>query len=76
MRQFWDSSNHTWNIYKGPCYQRKITTDEHDSKYIVQLTNNYRSHRNILHIANQLFYENRLVARASGGKTKHISIIH
>lgn len=59
-----------------PCYQRKDTTNEYDSKYIVQLTNNYRSHRDILYVANLLFYENRLVAKAKEGKTKHISIIH
>lgn len=48
-------------------YKRNATTGEYDPRYIVHLYKNYRSHPDILHIPNQLFYEGRLEAKAAKG---------
>lgn len=49
-----------------PLYQRN--SGKFNEKYITMLVQNYRSHPDILHVPNILFYGGALVARASKGK--------
>lgn len=44
----------------GYLFNRTCYKSEFNSKLIVQLKKNYRSHRSILHIPNALFYEGLL----------------
>lgn len=55
-------------LFNLPLYQRDTSTGQYNQKYITQLLRNYRSHRFILKIPNELFYENTLQAMASPGK--------
>ncbi len=49
----------------GPCYQRRPgQSDPYDPTHIVKLVNNYRSHRELLVVPNELFYDNELVPTA------------
>lgn len=43
-----------------------------NTKYITQLVRNYRSHKAILHVANELFYGGALKASASDGNLKSL----
>lgn len=45
-------------------YKRDSISGKFNPKYITQLVKNYRSHPAILHIANQLFYDGSLEAKA------------
>lgn len=54
-------------LFNRPLYQRHPTTNKYNSKYITQLTQNYRSHKAILHAPNVLFYDETLEAKASDG---------
>lgn len=45
-----------------PCYELNSQTND-----IIQLTKNYRSHPEILHIPNKQFYRNRLEPKADPG---------
>lgn len=54
-------------LIKKPCYMRSPYTSEFDHRYIVQLTKNYRNHPIILEIANKLFYDGTLEAKARNG---------
>lgn len=40
-------------------YQKKLD-NRYNPKYVVQLINNYRSHPDIIGLANHLFYKNEL----------------
>lgn len=51
-------------MFKFPLYKRDSVSGKFNSKYITQLVKNYRSHPAILHIANQLFYDGSLEAKA------------
>lgn len=51
-------------LFKHPRYQRNTTTGRYDSRYIIQLTKNYRTHTEILKIPNKLFYDGVLEAKA------------
>lgn len=55
-------------LFNLPLYQRDALTGKYNRKYITQLVQNYRSHRFILKIPNELFYENSLQAMASPGE--------
>lgn len=54
-------------LFNLPLYQRDALTGEYNQQYITQLVQNYRSHKAILKIPNELFYENTLEAMASPG---------
>lgn len=56
-------------LFEKPLYQRHPTTGQYNQKFITQLIRNYRSHANILHISNALFYENKLQATAAADVT-------
>lgn len=53
-------------LFKKPLYQPNPKTKQYNSKYITQLINNYRSHKDILKIPNELFYDNKLIAQFKG----------
>lgn len=55
-------------LFNLPLYQRDALTGKYNRRYITQLVQNYRSHRFILKIPNELFYENSLQAMASPGE--------
>lgn len=52
------------------CYKRD-NNSKYDSRYIVQLVKNYRSHPVILKVASTLFYDNKLEAEAKQGQIKN-----
>lgn len=54
-------------LFNLPLYKRDACTGQFNQQYITQLIRNYRSHRAILKIPNELFYENTLQAMASPG---------
>lgn len=54
-------------LFEKQLYKRDSTTQQFNPKYITQLVKNYRSHPAILSIPNQLFYDNKLQAKASKG---------
>lgn len=58
-------------LFNTTLYKRHETTGEFNSTYITQLVKNYRSHRAILRIPNQLFYENSLEAIVTPGNSNH-----
>lgn len=45
-------------------YDRDSNTKSFNAKYVTQLVRNYRSHETILHVSNELFYENALQVHA------------
>lgn len=49
-------------------YKEDRRTGKYNQKYIVQLVKNYRSHKDILCVPNELFYKGNLVATASAGQ--------
>lgn len=55
------------HLFNRRLYQRDPETGDFNQKYITQLVKNYRSHSVILHIPNDLFYENKLQVEASSG---------
>lgn len=55
-------------LYNRPLYERNQITQQFNGEFITQLINNYRSHKTILKIPNELFYENTLLAKASESK--------
>lgn len=55
------------NLFQKPCYKPNPTTHMRDSRYITQLTKNYRNHPEILKISNILFYSGMLEPLASTG---------
>lgn len=57
-------------LFEKQLYKRDAVTDQYNPKYISQLVKNYRSHPAILAIPNQLFYDNKLEAKASKGQLK------
>lgn len=48
-------------------YMKNDKTKTFNSNYVTQLIRNYRSHSSILHISNELYYDNTLCAYASEG---------
>lgn len=54
-------------LFDQKCYRRNPLSKNFNPQHIVQLKKNYRSHEKILQIANELFYENMLQAKASSG---------
>lgn len=50
------------------CYMRHPILKRHDPNYITVLTQNYRSHEQIIAIPNQLFYGGILKAKGNIGK--------
>lgn len=42
-------------------YQRDRVDNEYDDRVITKLVRNYRSHKELLHIPNKLFYDNELM---------------
>lgn len=53
-------------LFEQKLYQRNILTTKFNPVYITQLVKNYRSHKDILKVPNELFYDNRLVPQAMG----------
>lgn len=53
--------------FKLPCYGKDTISGKFDPKLIMQLTKNYRSHKSILDIPNELFYNGSLESMASKG---------
>lgn len=49
------------------CYKPNSKTGKYNPQLIVQLTENYRNHRAILHTSKKLYYNNTLQCRASTG---------
>lgn len=49
------------------CYARNPVTKRHNSRHIVVLTKNYRSHQSILDIPNKLLYDGMLEAAGNTG---------
>lgn len=56
-------------LFTKPLYQRHPLTGRFNPKYITQLVKNYRSHPDILHIPNVLFYHDTLEAAAPNETT-------
>lgn len=56
------------------CYHQDDETGRYNSDHIVQLVENYRTHRAILNVASKLFYNDQLEAMANKGWTKYIFI--
>lgn len=54
-------------LFNSAMYKRNTMTGKFNQTYITQLVRNYRSHRAILKVPNELFYENMLVAVATPG---------
>lgn len=54
-------------LFDQKYYRRNPLTKDFNSQYIVRLKKNYRSHEKILQIANELYYDNILQAKASSG---------
>lgn len=59
-------------LFNSAMYERHTETLKFNQTYITQLVRNYRSHRAILKIPNELFYENSLEAIATPGTFKSI----
>lgn len=55
------------HLFNRRLYTRNTTTGKYNQKFITQLVKNYRSHSDILSVPNNLFYENKLVAKAPKG---------
>lgn len=53
-------------LFKQQLYKRNKVTKEFNPKFITQLVKNYRSHKDILKVPNEMFYENRLEPQATG----------
>lgn len=51
-------------------YERDSQTKLFNSNYVTQLVRNYRSHETILHVSNELFYDNALRVHAAKCKTE------
>lgn len=56
------------HLFEKRLYKRNPVTGEFNQKYITQLVKNYRSHPAILNIPNELFYDNKLEAKAPEGQ--------
>lgn len=63
-------------LLEQTCYQRCKLTNQYDSKNIVQLRENYRSHEAILKLPNQLFYNETLKPAASEGNYSFLYCFH
>lgn len=50
-------------LFTLPAYMRHPDTKQFNPKLITQLIENYRSHEYILHVANHLFYDGKLVPK-------------
>lgn len=50
-------------------YERDASTNLFNGRYVTQLVRNYRSHEAILHVSNELFYDNVLQTNALKGIT-------
>lgn len=64
-KQFGYSRSYMERLCDEPCYQRQ--RGKYNTKCIVQLTKNFRSHSFILDIANRLFYDGSLECKAAKG---------
>lgn len=53
------------HLFNSPLYQRSDRTGQFNKTYITQLVQNYRSHKAILKVPNELFYGNQLKAKAN-----------
>lgn len=58
------------NLMEKAVYRRHSTTGIYNSRFITQLTKNYRTHADILEFANELFYDNTLESCAPLGKCR------
>lgn len=52
-------------------YEKDSVTKTYNNCYIVQLTQNYRSHPTLLHLSNALYYDNQLIAQAPTGRVSN-----
>lgn len=59
-------------LFDSTMYQRHTESNNYNETYITQLVRNYRSHRAILKVPNELFYENALVASVSPGRCNNL----
>lgn len=50
-------------------YRKNVASNTFNNRYVVQLTQNYRSHPTLLRLPNMLFYDNQLIAEAPAGRT-------
>lgn len=69
LQRNWDTKYLLWNDCSIDRFISDIQrqTNTYTSKYITQLTQNYRSHKAILHAPNVLFYDETLEAKATDG---------
>lgn len=58
-------------LFNAAMYKRNSVTGRFNQTYITQLIQNYRSHRSILKIPNELFYDDSLKAIATPGILNH-----
>lgn len=61
-------------LFDSTMYKRHAESNQFNDIYITQLVRNYRSHRAILKVPNELFYENALVAVAQPGRFENIIV--
>lgn len=54
-------------VTTNPLYMKNETTKEFNTNYVTQLVRNYRSHEAILHVSNELYYDNKLKVCAPEG---------
>lgn len=59
-------------LFNAVMYKRNSVTGRFNQTYITQLVQNYRSHRSILKIPNELFYDDLLKAIATPGSLNHV----
>lgn len=50
-------------LFALPLYMDDPETKDFNTKFIIQLIDNYRSHASILHVANRLFYNGTLLCK-------------
>lgn len=53
-------------LFKKPSYS--LIDGKYDSRFTVELRKNYRSHKDLIHISNTLFYNGMLECLAPAGK--------
>lgn len=54
-------------LFNQKAYKPNSETGQYNPRFIVQLTDNYRSHKDILQTSNKLYYNNTLQCKASTG---------